>query len=163
MSNCEGCSGCTVDSKVVDIVDKYKNVQGSIIPALHEVQDIYGYIPESIQKYLSKELDISMSEIYGIITFYSRFSLMPKGKFNIQVCTGTACYVKGSDDIINEFKKILNVEEGQTTKDGMFSLEAVRCLGTCSLAPVFVVNEDVYGKSNKDMVQGIIDKYNEVK
>lgn len=159
MSKCEGCNGCSVDQKVIDIANKYKGIEGSIISALHEIQDIYGYIPESVQKYLSKELDVPMSEIYGIITFYSRFSLMPKGKYNIQVCMGTACYVKGSEDILNEFKNILNIEEGKTSENGEFSLESVRCIGACGLAPAIVVNEEVYGKVTKDMVNGIVEKY----
>lgn len=107
MGHCEGCNGCSVDEKVAQIAKKYKSVDGGIISALHEVQDEYGYIPESVQKYLSKELDIPMADIYGIITFYSRFSLLPKGKYNIQVCMGTACYVKGAEDVLNKFKEQL--------------------------------------------------------
>jgi NADP-reducing hydrogenase subunit HndA len=160
MNHCEGCSGCSVDEKVVKIAKKYKSVDGGIISALHEVQDEYGYIPESVQKYLSKELDIPMADIYGIITFYSRFSLLPKGKYNIQVCMGTACYVKGAEEVLNEFKEELGISEGQLTKDGKFSLEIVRCIGACGLAPAIVVNSEVYGKMSKDKVKEVLSKYN---
>ena len=160
MSHCEGCNGCSVDEKVVEITKRYINVDGGIIAALHEVQDEYGYIPESVQKYLSKELDVPMSDIYGIITFYSRFSLLPKGKYNIQVCMGTACYVKGSEDVLNKFKDELNVKVGEVTEDGKFSLESIRCIGACGLAPAIVINEEVYGKMSPDKVKEVLSKYN---
>lgn len=115
--SCNGCDGCNIPEKLVKIADKYEHVEGGIMGALHEVQNEYGYISEISQKYLSERLNISMIDIYGIITFYSRFSLKPKGKYNIQVCTGTACYVKGAQDILNRFKSILDIKEGETTKD----------------------------------------------
>lgn len=158
MSHCEGCNGCSVDQKVVDIAKKYKEVDGGIMSALHEVQDEYGYIPESVQKYLSKELNVPMSDIYGIITFYSRFSLLPKGKYNVQVCMGTACYVKGAEDVLKRFKEELKIEEGQVTPDGKFSLESVRCIGACGLAPAIVVNSEVYGKMSPDKVKEVLSK-----
>ena len=160
MSHCEGCSGCSVDEKVVHIAEKYTSVEGGIIAALHEVQDEYGYIPESVQKYLSKELDVPMSDIYGIITFYSRFSLLPKGKYNIQVCMGTACYVKGAEEVLNKFKDELNIEVGKVTEDGKFSLESIRCIGACGLAPAIVINSEVYGKMSADKVKEVLSKYN---
>jgi len=160
MSHCDGCNGCSVDEKVVLIADKYKCVDGGIMSALHEVQDEYGYIPENVQKYLSKELNVPMSDIYGIITFYSRFSLLPKGKYNIQVCMGTACYVKGAEDVLNKFKDELNIKEGQVTEDGKFSLESIRCIGACGLAPAIVVNSEVYGKMSPDKVREVLSKYN---
>ncbi|MCX8074587.1 MAG: NADH-quinone oxidoreductase subunit NuoE [Clostridia bacterium] len=159
MDHCKGCSGSKVDKEIEKITKKYKGVDGGIISALHEVQDLYGYIPESVQKYLSSNLDISMSEIYGIITFYSRFSLMPKGKYNVQVCMGTACYVKGAEAVLKEFKEKLKINEGEVTSDGKFSIEAVRCIGACGLAPAIVVNSDVYGKVAPDKVDEIISKY----
>ena len=159
MKRCNGCNGQAVDDKMVKIAEKYKNVQGGIMGALHEVQDEYGYISEANQKYLSKILDVPLSEIYGIITFYSRFSLMPKGKYNVQVCMGTACYVRGAEAVINAFKDNLGIDVGEVTEDGMFSLESVRCIGACGLAPALVVNEDVYGKVTPDMVPKIIDTY----
>ncbi len=159
MKKCKGCNGQAVDDKMVKIAEKYKNVKGGIMGALHEVQDEYGYISEANQKYLSDKLGVPLSEIYGIITFYSRFSLMPKGKYNVQVCMGTACYVRGAEAVINAFKDNLGIDVGQVTEDGLFSLESVRCIGACGLAPALVVNEDVYGKVTPDMVPKIIDTY----
>jgi NADH-quinone oxidoreductase E subunit len=159
MEHCKGCSGCIVDEKTAEIVKKYKDIDGGVIGALHEIQDEYGYISEATQKYLSKELNIPLSEVYGIITFYSRFSLMPKGKYNIQVCLGTACYVKGAENVLKEFKEKLKIKEGETTEDGKFSLESVRCIGACGLAPALVVNSEVYGKVTPDMVEDILKKY----
>ncbi|MDD3303758.1 MAG: NADH-quinone oxidoreductase subunit NuoE [Clostridia bacterium] len=162
MKHCEGCNGCKIDDKLVKIVDKYRGVDGGIISALHEVQDTYGYISNISQKYLSKELNVPMSEIYGIITFYSRFSLTPKGKYNVQVCIGTACYVKGADKVLARFKEKLAIEEGKTTEDGKFSLEAVRCIGACGLAPAIVINEEVYGKVDDKKVDELIEKYSKM-
>ena len=161
MGKCKGCNGCAVEDKVVSIANKYKGQKGGIMSALHEIQDEYGYISEANQKYLSDKMGVPLSEIYGIITFYSRFSLMPKGKYNIQVCMGTACYVKGAEAVINAFKDNLKVDVGEVTEDGLFSIESVRCLGACGLAPAIVVNEDVYGKVTPDMVPKIIESYRE--
>ena len=162
MNHCEGCNGCKIDEKLEKIAKKYKNVQGAIISALHEVQHTYGYISSTAQKYLSKELNVPMSEIYGIITFYSRFSLVPKGKYNIQVCMGTACYVKGSEKVLNRFKEKLGIKEGETTSDGKFSIESVRCIGACGLAPAIVINEEVYGKMDEKKVDELIEKYSKM-
>lgn len=162
MNHCEGCNGCKIDEKLEKIAKKYKNVEGGIISALHEVQDNYGYISSTAQKYLSKELNVPMSEIYGIITFYSRFSLVPKGKYNIQVCMGTACYVKGSEKVLNRFKEKLGIKEGETTSDGKFSIESVRCIGACGLAPAIVINEEVYGKMDEKKVDELIEKYSKM-
>lgn len=162
MNHCEGCNGCKIDEKLEKIAKKYKNVEGGIISALHEVQDTYGYISSTAQKYLSKELNVPMSEIYGIITFYSRFSLVPKGKYNIQVCMGTACYVKGSEKVLNRFKEKLGIKEGETTSDGKFSIESVRCIGACGLAPAIVINEEVYGKMDQKKVDELIEKYSKM-
>ena len=162
MNHCEGCNGCKIDEKLEKIAKKYKNVEGGIISALHEVQDTYGYISSTAQKYLSKEFNVPMSEIYGIITFYSRFSLVPKGKYNIQVCMGTACYVKGSEKVLNRFKEKLGIKEGETTSDGKFSIESVRCIGACGLAPAIVINEEVYGKMDEKKVDELIEKYSKM-
>ena len=120
---------------------------------------IYGYLPYEVQKKISEGLDIPMAEIYGVVTFYTQFSIYPKGKFNVAVCLGTACYVKGSGDIIEKFKERLGIEVGQCTDDGKFSLEATRCIGACGLAPVLTVNDDVYGKITADDVDDILSKY----
>lgn len=126
---------------------------------LHEAQDLFGHIPIEIQNMISEELKIPLSEIYGVVTFYSQFSLIPKGKYEIGICLGTACYVKGSKDVLNKVEEILEIGVGETTADGKFSISATRCLGACGLAPVLVVNDDVYGKTTPNDVEGILNKY----
>lgn len=145
--------------KLQKVIAKYKGTEGALIPTLHEAQSIYGYLPYEVQKKISEGLDIPMAEIYGVVTFYTQFSIYPKGKFNVAVCLGTACYVKGSGDIIEKFKERLGIEVGQCTDDGKFSLEATRCIGACGLAPVLTVNDDVYGKITADDVDDILSKY----
>ena len=159
MNHCKDCNGACYDSKLLEIAKKYEGKSADIIEALHEVQNFYGYISTDAQKCLSKHLNVPMSEIYGIITFYSRFTLKPKGKYNIQICLGTACYVKGSATILAAFEKELGIKSGDITEDGIFSIEEVRCIGACGLAPAIVVNEDVYGKMTADKVHEIIEKY----
>ena len=136
-----------------------KEKDGALIPALHKAQDIFGYLPIEVQNIISEALNVPLSEIYGVATFYSQFSLIPNGKYKIGVCLGTACYVKGSQAILDKVQEELNIDVGQTTPDGKFSLDATRCLGACGLAPVLVINEDVYGKLTPDDVKGIIEKY----
>ena len=145
--------------KLQKVIAKYKGTDGALIPVLHEAQSIYGYLPYEVQKKISDGLDIPMAEIYGVVTFQTQFSIYPKGKFNVAVCLGTACYVKGSGDIIEKFKERLGIEVGQCTDDGKFSLEATRCIGACGLAPVLTVNDDVYGKITADDVDDILSKY----
>jgi NADH:ubiquinone oxidoreductase subunit E len=129
------------------------------MPVLNETQELFGYLPEEAQKKISEGLNIPMAEIYGVATFYSRFTLKPRGKFTISVCMGTACYVKDSQVILDRLKKELNVGAGDTTDDGKFTLEATRCLGCCGLAPVITINEDVYGKLVSDDIPEILSKY----
>ena len=159
MDKCKDCNGLKVTKAAIDAVKKHKGEDGALMSCLHEIQDMCGYISEDNQKYLAHELGVSLAEIYGIITFYNRFSLTPKGKYNIQVCLGTACYVKGANLLYDELKKKLGISEGETTKDGLFSLEGVRCLGACGLAPVVVIGEEVYGKVTVNMIDEILDKY----
>ncbi len=161
MDKCKNCMGLKVNEVAIEAAKKYKGVAGGVMMALHAIQDECGYISEDNQKYLSKELNVPLSEIYGIITFYNRFSLVPKGKYNIQVCTGTACYVQGAEAVLQEFKKVLKIEEGEVTKDGKFSLEAVRCIGACGLAPAIVINDEVYGKMTVKKVEEVLQKYME--
>jgi len=157
------CSGCTeIDirfEKVKDITKKFKVMKGALIPVLHEVQKIFGYLPEQALQIVSEELNIPMSEIYGVSTFYSQFTLEPKGEHIIRVCLGTACYVKGSQGILNRLSQELNVEVGKTTADGKFTLEATRCLGACGLAPVMTIDEKVYGRVTLDDIRRILDEY----
>ena len=128
---------------------------------MEEIQVKYGYIPKICAYKISTYLEIPLAQIYGVITFYSRFTLKPKGKYHIAVCLGTACFVKGSEKILDRAKERLGIDIGETTKDGKFSLEATRCVGACGLAPVFTVNNEVYGKATVKMLDEILDKYME--
>ena len=141
-----------------EILGKYSKEKSNLIQILNEVQEYYGYIPENAQVEISEYLSITMAQIYGVITFYSRFTLKPRGKYHIAVCLGTACYVKGSEKILDRAKEKLGINVGETTKDGKFSLEATRCIGACGLAPVFTVNEEVYGKATVKTLDEAIDK-----
>ena len=129
-----------------------------MIQMLNEVQEHYGYVPMNAQKVLADFLDVPMAEIYGVVTFYSRFTLKPKGKYNVAVCLGTACYVKGSQKIMDRLKERLSIESGETTKDGKFSIEETRCVGACGLAPVFTVNGEVYGKATVQKLDQVLDE-----
>ncbi len=140
-------------------MNKNRDKKGVLMSVLHKAQDLFGYIPIEIQRLISEELDIPLSEIYGVATFYSQFSLVPKGENEISVCLGTACYVKGAQEILDELIKVLGIGVGETTPDGKFSIGETRCLGACGLAPVMVVNDDVYGKLKRSDVKEIIDKY----
>ncbi|MBE7030720.1 MAG: NAD(P)H-dependent oxidoreductase subunit E [Ruminococcaceae bacterium] len=147
------------DMKLDEIIQKYKGTDGALIPVLHEAQGVYGYLPIEVQKKISEGINVPMSEIYGVVTFYTQFSINPKGKYQIGVCLGTACYVKGSGDIIERIKERLGIDVGECTPDGKFSLEATRCIGACGLAPVLTVNDDVYGRLVVDDVDDILSKY----
>ena len=152
-----GCNGR--DEYLDKLCNKYKPVKDNLIQMLNEIQEHYGYIPMQAQKVLSEFLSVPMAEVYGVVTFYSRFTLKPKGKYNIAICLGTACYVKGSEKLLDTAKEALKIKEGETTPDGMFSLEATRCIGACGLAPVFTVNDEVYGKATPDIMKKVIEEY----
>ena len=156
--SCNCCSNGK-DEKMQEILTKYTKDKSNLIQILNEVQEYYGYIPTNAQKEISKYLGTEMAEIYGVITFYSRFTLKPKGKYHIAICLGTACFVKGSEKLLDTAKEALKIKEGETTEDGKFSLEATRCIGACGLAPVFTVNEEVYGKATPEMMKKIIQEY----
>jgi NADP-reducing hydrogenase subunit HndA len=149
------------EAKLMEVIAKHKESRGALIPVLHEAQEIYGYLPIEVQTMIAEGLDVPLSKVYGVVTFYAQFSLYPKGKYNIAVCLGTACYVKGSGDIIEKFKQRLGIEVGECTPDGKFSIEATRCIGACGLAPVLTVNDDVYGRLTVDDVDDILAKYND--
>ena len=158
-NKCCNCSGSCKDEVMEQILKKYqKGDKTQLIQILNEVQEKYGYITQNSQKALSEFLDMPMAEIYGVITFYSRFTTEPKGKYNIAVCLGTACFVKGSEKILDRVKEKLGIDVGQTTPDGKFSIEATRCIGACGLAPVFTVNDEVHGKATIEMVDEVIEK-----
>ena len=145
--------------KIKKIIENYKGKKGALIPVLHEAQEVYGYLPLKVQKLISKGLGIPVAEIYGVVTFYTQFSTEPKGKFKIQVCLGTACYVKGSGKILDKISEKLKIEVGKCTPDGKFSLDATRCIGACGLAPVIMINDEVYGRLTPDQVEEILEKY----
>lgn len=151
-----GCNG--KDEFLNSLCEKYLPIKDNLIQILNEVQEHYGYIPMNAQKVLSEFLNVPMAEIYGVVTFYSRFTLKPKGKYNIAVCLGTACYVKGSQKIMDRLKERLKMEPGETTADGKFSIEETRCVGACGLAPVFTVNGEVYGKATVQLLDKVLDE-----
>jgi len=146
-------------AKLNQVIKSHKEMQGPLMPILHEAQHIFGAIPMEVQKVISDELNVPMAEIYGVVTFYSQFTLEPKGEYLIGVCLGTACYVKGSQKIIDKITELTGVTVGTTSADGKYSLEATRCIGACGLAPVLTVNEDVYGRLTLEDIPDIIAKY----
>lgn len=155
----ENCADKRVREETKSILAKYAKDKSNLIQVLNEVQEHFGYIPPKAQMEISEYLGIEMAEIYGVITFYSRFTLEPKGKYNISVCLGTACFVKGSEKLLDTAKEALKIKEGETTPDGKFSIDATRCIGACGLAPVFTVNEEVYGKATPEMMKKVIEEY----
>ena len=141
------------------VIEKYRNVQGGLLATMQEAQGIYGYLPEEVQIHIARALEIPVSEVFGVATFYAQFSLSPKGGCHISVCLGTACYVKGSGDIYDKLQEVLGIAGDECTPDRKFSLSACRCIGACGLAPVLTVNEEVYGRLTVDDVNGIVAKY----
>jgi len=137
----------------------HKDQKGALMPVIQEAQRIYGYMPEEVQRMVAEGMGVSLSEVYGIVTFYSQFSLTPKGKYRIVICMGTACYVLGSGKILERFEKELGINDGECTPDMNFSLNGARCVGACGLAPVISINEDVYGKLEENMIPEILGKY----
>ena len=145
--------------RIGEIIDEYKSREGSLIQILHLAQGIYGYLPFELQQFIAQKLDMPLSEVSGVITFYSLFSTTPKGENTIRVCLGTACYVRGGKKILERLREILDVEAGGTTADGKFTLEVMRCIGACGLAPAITINNEVYKQVNADKLQSIIGKY----
>jgi len=148
-----------VKEKITEVVKKYKGTDGCLIQVLHESQDIYGYLPLNVQKCISNKLDLSLSTVSGVISFYSFFSTSPKAKHTIKICLGTACYVRGGEKIVEAIEKELGVKVGENTPDNKFSFQITRCLGACGLAPVFMVDEDVHQRVAAADVKDILDKY----
>ncbi len=147
------------EEKLREVIRQYKDIPGATMPIMQAAQDIYGYLPEEVQIIIAEELDIPLSEVYGVASFYAQFVLNPKGKYKISVCLGTACYVKGSADVLTAIENKLQIQPGGLTPDGKFSLDACRCVGACGLAPVMMINDDVYGRLTPGMVGPILDKY----
>ena len=147
------------EEKLLAVIEKHAGQRGAMMPILQEAQEIYGYLPIEVQTIIAEKTGVSMEEIFGIISFYAQFKLNPDGQYVIAVCLGTACYVKGSGDIIEAISQKLNVPVGSTSPDGKYSIEATRCIGACGLAPVLTVNGEVYGKITVDDVDSILAKY----
>ena len=147
------------EAKLKEIIVKHKDDPGAVMPVLQEAQEVYGYLPIEVQKMIAEGLSVPLEEVYGVSTFYSQFSLTPKGQYNISVCLGTACYVKGAGKIIERISEILGIGAEECTADGRFSLTACRCIGACGLAPVMTVNDDVYGRLEVEDIDAILAKY----
>ena len=147
------------EEALLEVIAGLKDEPGALMPILQKAQDIYGYLPIEVQKIISDQLEIPMEKVYGVATFYSQFNLYPKGKYQISVCLGTACYVKGSGEIYNKLMELLGIKGGECTPDGKFSLDACRCVGACGLAPVMMVNDEVYGRLTVDDIDDILAKY----
>lgn len=147
------------NAELAEYISAHKGIDGPLMPIMQKAQELFGYLSMETMTTIADALCIPVSEVYGVATFYAQFSLTPKGEKVVSVCTGTACYVKGAQAILDEVKKQLGIEVGQTTSDGRFTIMDTRCLGCCGLAPVLVVNEDVYGRLVTADVKGILDKY----
>ncbi|KAE9636951.1 MAG: hypothetical protein PWP07_2152 [Epulopiscium sp.] len=162
MANCANCTNELSERgfrELEQFIDELSDKNGALISALHRAQEIFGYLPKEVQQFVAKKLNIPVSKVYGVVSFYSFFTMIPKGKYPISVCMGTACYVRGADKVLDEFKRELNIEVGETTADGNFSLDALRCVGACGLAPVVLVGEKVYGRVTPDQVKSILKEY----
>lgn len=153
---------CKLDEKFIKLksfIDNLDTKEGALISVLHRAQELFGYLGEEVQVYVAKELEIPVSKVFGVISFYSYFTTTPRGKHVINICTGTACFVRGAGDVLKEFKNKLNISEGETTEDGIYTLETLRCVGACGLAPVVMVGNDVYGHFKPEDVEKILSKY----
>lgn len=146
-------------NKLDEFINSLEEQEGELINVLREAQELFGYLSQDLQLYVSRKLDIPASKVFGVATFYSFFTLQPRGKHIINVCLGTACFVRGADKILEEFKKQLNITEGNSSKDGMFTIESLRCVGACGLAPVVVIDEKVFGRIKVEDVKRIIEEY----
>ena len=147
------------EKKLLEVIDANKHDKSRLIAVMQEAQDIYGYLPMEVQEMISEGMEVPLEKVFGVSTFYAQFSLSPKGKYNISVCLGTACYVKGAGILMEKLEEALGIGADECTEDGKFSLTACRCIGACGLAPVLTVNEDVYGRLVGDDIAGILAKY----
>jgi len=145
--------------KIKEICKEHNNEAGELINVLQQVQEHFGYLPAELQEAVANELNISVAKVYGVVTFYSLFTMIPQGKYPISICTGTACYVRGADTVLQEFKRQLGIEVGETSEDGKFSLNCLRCVGACGLAPVVLVGDKTYGRVAPDGVKDIVEEY----
>ena len=147
------------EAQLQQVIAENKHDKSNLMVVMQKAQDIYGYLPLEVQNMIAEGMEISVEKVYGVATFYAQFALSPKGKYAISVCLGTACYVKGAQAVFDKLKELLGIDEGGCTPDGKFSLDSCRCVGACGLAPVMMINDDVYGRLTPDMIQGILDKY----
>ena len=147
------------EAQLMQVINENKHDKSNLMVVMQKAQDIYGYLPVEVQNMIAEGMEVPMEKVYGVATFYAQFSLSPKGKYNISVCLGTACYVKGSGDIFDKFSEKLGIGADECTEDGKFSLTACRCIGACGLAPVLTINDEVYGRLTADDVAGILEKY----
>lgn len=152
---------CEARRQTEKICDEFRNDPGELISILHAVQNKLGYLPLPVQKVIAGKLGIPASKVYGVVTFYSFFTMTPKGKIPISVCLGTACYVRGADKLLEEFKRVLGIEVGETTPDGTFSLDCLRCVGACGLAPVATIGEKVFGRLDPNDIRKIVSEFEE--
>ncbi|MDD4772608.1 MAG: NAD(P)H-dependent oxidoreductase subunit E [Eubacteriales bacterium] len=158
------CEHCTKDQKqkfdeIANIIDLYKGKEGSLIQILHLAQEIYGYLPLELQKIIAHSLNIPLSEVSGVISFYSFFSTVPRGEHTIRVCLGTACYVRGGKKLVERLQELLKIQIGQTTENGKFTFEIARCIGACGLAPAMMIDDTVYKQVNVNKLESILSKY----
>lgn len=145
--------------RLEEYIDNIEKKEGSLINILHEAQDMFGYLPEDLQLFIARKLDIPAAKVFGVTTFYSFFTMEPRGKHVISICMGTACFVKGADKILNEFKNKLHIKDNNTSEDGLFTIDTLRCVGACGLAPVVTVDGKVYGRVKVEDVEKIISEY----
>ena len=161
--SCENCKNALTEAMYADLenyIDGLSDKQGALISVLHRAQSIFGYLPKEVQVFVANKLNIATSQVYGVVSFYSFFTMIPKGKHPISICLGTACYVRGADKVVDAFKREIGVEIGQTTADGKYSLDALRCVGACGLAPVVLVGDKVYGRiTTAEQVKNILKEY----
>jgi NADH-quinone oxidoreductase subunit E/NADP-reducing hydrogenase subunit HndA len=142
-----------------EVCKSFNNDKGELINVLHKAQSLFGYLPAELQEVIARDMDVSVAHVYGVVTFYSFFTMTPKGQFPISICLGTACYVRGAEKVLEEFKKELKIQVGETSGDGKFSLSCLRCVGACGLAPVVMVGEKVFGRVSPEGVKDIIAEY----
>ncbi|PHV71034.1 NAD(P)H-dependent oxidoreductase subunit E [Sporanaerobium hydrogeniformans] len=161
--SCESCTNELTKSLYLELekfINELPEKRGALISVLHKAQSLFGYLPKEVQVFVGKKLGVPVSQVYGVVSFYSFFTMLPKGEHPISVCLGTACYVRGADKVLDAFKKELGIEIGETTPDGKFSLDALRCVGACGLAPVVLIGDKVYGRINTaDEVRKILSEY----
>lgn len=159
----EKCFDNALYERLRAVIEEKKSLTNPLIEILRVAQEIFGYLPIEVQEFIAREMSIPVSKIYGVVTFYNFFTMIPRGKYNINVCLGTACYVKGATRIVSMLEEEVGIKMGQTTPDGLFTLSAIRCVGACSLAPVLVIGEDTFGRlETKEQIKNIIKKYRDV-